>query len=204
MPSQRKAEELTITLLAQGVSVAETARSAGISERTMYRRLQDPAFVAKVEEARAKVAGIIQGRVMAQMAVIGEGALELVFLGLEAARELRALPQKPAPSMAWVVAQKEILSQGAKAIRLLLERNEKQGGGDGRGGAPWGSSANFYLQGDSTKILPKPDWGTEGCPYPKEQRTRIANIWERIEAVVRKEHHASPASDPDPDQDKEN
>jgi hypothetical protein len=42
-----------VTALAAGGSLAAAAAHAGCSERTVYRRLQDPAFKAAVEQARA-------------------------------------------------------------------------------------------------------------------------------------------------------
>jgi len=47
------ADETLVTLLASGVTRQQAAQSAGVGERTVYRRLEDPAFRAKIEEARA-------------------------------------------------------------------------------------------------------------------------------------------------------
>jgi hypothetical protein len=43
---------LLITALAGGASVAEAARRAGVSERTAWRRLDDPDFCERVEDVR--------------------------------------------------------------------------------------------------------------------------------------------------------
>jgi AraC-like DNA-binding protein len=42
-----------VTALAAGGSLAAAAAHAGCSERTVYRRLQDPEFKARVQQARA-------------------------------------------------------------------------------------------------------------------------------------------------------
>jgi hypothetical protein len=41
--------------LAAGLTAAEAAKAAGVSERTVRRRLSDPEFVAKIEAARREV-----------------------------------------------------------------------------------------------------------------------------------------------------
>ena len=44
-----QADTLLITLLAKGATVAQAARQAGVSERTVYRRRQQPDFQARVD-----------------------------------------------------------------------------------------------------------------------------------------------------------
>lgn len=44
-----------ITALAAGQSVADAARAAGLSDRTVRRRLQDPTFSAAVDLSRAEL-----------------------------------------------------------------------------------------------------------------------------------------------------
>lgn len=48
--------------VASGTSVREAARSSGLSERTGYRRLQDPTFRRRVSEIRALFLGEAVGR----------------------------------------------------------------------------------------------------------------------------------------------
>ena len=47
------ADETLVVLLAGGATRQQAAQSAGVGERTVYRRLEDPAFRARIEEARA-------------------------------------------------------------------------------------------------------------------------------------------------------
>jgi len=55
-PSGKKRGDLALLLaLAQGLSVPKAAAKAGLSERTAYRRLQDPDFKARVTRARAEM-----------------------------------------------------------------------------------------------------------------------------------------------------
>jgi hypothetical protein len=48
---RRNADWLLVVAVAQGRTVAEAA-AAGISERTVYRRLTDPAFQFRVDEVQ--------------------------------------------------------------------------------------------------------------------------------------------------------
>ena len=56
MSGQRKTDATFITALACGASVEAAARKAGMSERTAYRRLAEPAFRDRVTQARADTA----------------------------------------------------------------------------------------------------------------------------------------------------
>ena len=63
--SNKAAEQALLAALAIGATVENAARKAGISERTAYRRLADPDFQARVEQARrenmARTAGMLTG-----------------------------------------------------------------------------------------------------------------------------------------------
>ncbi len=53
-PGVRKNADVAIlATLAGGGTVEEAAKQAGVSERTVYRRLEEPAFKRQVSEARA-------------------------------------------------------------------------------------------------------------------------------------------------------
>jgi hypothetical protein len=58
----KKNDAPLIMALATGFSVAESARRAGFGERTVYRRLAEPAFRAQVVEARAQMFSQAVGR----------------------------------------------------------------------------------------------------------------------------------------------
>ena len=62
---KRAAEQTLLTALAFGATVENAARKAGIGERTAYRRLADPAFQARLEQARLdavlRTAGMLTG-----------------------------------------------------------------------------------------------------------------------------------------------
>jgi hypothetical protein len=50
--SELKGDDKLLTALVSGCHIENAARSAGISERTAYRRLEDPEFRAKLEQSR--------------------------------------------------------------------------------------------------------------------------------------------------------
>jgi hypothetical protein len=54
-----------VTALAAGGSLAAVAAHAGCSERTVYRRLQEPEFKARVQQARADMVGQAVGQLSA-------------------------------------------------------------------------------------------------------------------------------------------
>ncbi len=53
--SRRSSDELLVSALAAGLSQPAAARHAGVSERTVRRRLEDGEFAASVDHARAAV-----------------------------------------------------------------------------------------------------------------------------------------------------
>ena len=52
---RRKGDSGLVAALAGGATVRDAARSAGVSERTAHRRLEDAAFARRVAEARAEL-----------------------------------------------------------------------------------------------------------------------------------------------------
>jgi hypothetical protein len=62
---RRGADQALLQALACGATVENAARKAGISERTAYRRLDDAAFVAQLNQLRAEMvqrtAGMLTG-----------------------------------------------------------------------------------------------------------------------------------------------
>lgn len=52
-PSRRRGNAVLATALASGATYAVAARQAGVSERTVKRRMTDPAFLAQVNEVHA-------------------------------------------------------------------------------------------------------------------------------------------------------
>jgi hypothetical protein len=49
---KHKSDPALISLLAAGNTVQETAKLVGVPERTIFRRLEDPDFIQKIDETR--------------------------------------------------------------------------------------------------------------------------------------------------------
>jgi hypothetical protein len=62
---KKNRDDEIITALAAGGNIASAARHAGVSERTVRRRLADPAFARKVDEARTEMVRAVVGRLAA-------------------------------------------------------------------------------------------------------------------------------------------
>src|SRR5436305_1874677 len=68
------ADELLALGLAQGQTVSDAARAAGISERTAHRRLDDPAFNQRVDQLRS----LMIARALGGMSALLADAVEAV------------------------------------------------------------------------------------------------------------------------------
>jgi hypothetical protein len=98
-----------IAALAAGASVPAAARAGGVSERTAYRRLEDPAFRQAVEDARADI--------------VARAVAKLSAASTEAAETLRRLLYSDM-DFAKLAAARSILELGAK-LREQLDLSER-------------------------------------------------------------------------------
>jgi hypothetical protein len=62
---RRRCEAALIAALSAGAGIAKAAQHAGVSERTVYRRLADAGFRARVDRARAEVVEQVVSRLVA-------------------------------------------------------------------------------------------------------------------------------------------
>jgi hypothetical protein len=107
--SRTSADAKLIALLAGGMTVAGAAITAKVSEATIYRRLKDPRFQAKIESARRD----FLERALAGLAA---GANEAVVT-------LRALLREDDPKLKHAVARSILELGGAlREERDLAER----------------------------------------------------------------------------------
>jgi AcrR family transcriptional regulator len=125
--------EILLTALANGASIENVARKAGVSVRTVYRRLEDPGFRAKLERRRleavqrisdvltsASVAAIktlldIQQDVTAPASVRRAAARDVLELNLRY-REIAPLEQR-------VAAIEEFVTSGLRGPPLPEEND---------------------------------------------------------------------------------
>jgi len=107
--SRVKANPQLIVSLACGQSVAEAAKSTGISERTIYRRLQEPEFIAAICDARETLLDQASGELAASMRA--------------AAQTLKGLLESESEKTR-LFAAREILSLGVK-VRVLINHEAR-------------------------------------------------------------------------------
>jgi hypothetical protein len=101
---RKNADEVLIAALAGGKPVAQAAKLAGVSERTVYRRLADSLWRRRVAAARTEMLARAVG-------VLAEGTAA-------AAATLRLLLRSDSPSVQ-LAAARAILDQTTRGIELL-------------------------------------------------------------------------------------
>jgi hypothetical protein len=101
---RKSADDVLITALAGGKPVAQAAKLAGVSERTVYRRLADSLWRRRVAAARTEMLARAVG-------VLAEGTAA-------AAATLRLLLRSDSPSVQ-LAAARAILDQTTRGIELL-------------------------------------------------------------------------------------
>ena len=101
---RKKEEENLILALACGATVEAAARQCKLHERTVYRRLEDPAFQARVQEARGEMVKRSAG-----MLTAAAGA---------SVQTLLALQRDSAPPAVRLGAARAVLELGIKVREL--------------------------------------------------------------------------------------
>jgi hypothetical protein len=101
----KKVDESLILALACGASVETAARQCKVSERTIYRRLKDAAFLAEVREARAEM--------------VKRSAGMLTAASGEAVRTLMSLQKDSVPPAVRLGAARAVLEIGIKVRELV-------------------------------------------------------------------------------------
>lgn len=93
---RHSADDRLATAIAAGRAVRDAATDAGVAERTAFRRLQDPEFVAKVDRLRSEVVGTAMNRLATAttqaadvlVALLAEGDANVRFRASKALLEL--------------------------------------------------------------------------------------------------------------------
>jgi hypothetical protein len=110
---------LLVLCLAAGLSVAATARKAGVSARTVRRRLADPAFRTEVQETRSRMVQAAVGKLAASAGLSVQALRELARSGsLETARVSAA---KTLLEFLFRGAELDVLARELEALRQELE-----------------------------------------------------------------------------------
>lgn len=107
---KKKAETELVLTLACGASPENAAQKAGVSVRTVYRRLAEPAFRAQVSELRAEMARRTAGM--------------LTAAGLGAIRTLTTLQESAVSESVRLSAARAVIELGCK-LRESVELTEQ-------------------------------------------------------------------------------
>ncbi len=109
-PQRRKNEDPLLLALACGATVESAARQCGLSDRSVYRRLQDPEFKKRLDRVRADM--------------IQRSAGMLTAAAGEAVRTLLALQKEATPAAVRLGAARAILEVGMK-VRQVVEFEQR-------------------------------------------------------------------------------
>ena len=101
---RKKEDESLVLALACGATVEAAARQCKLHERTVYRRMEDPAFRARVQEARGEM--------------VRRSAGMLTAAAGESVRTLLALQRDPTPPAVRLGAARAVLELGIKVREL--------------------------------------------------------------------------------------
>ena len=111
MPRTRKnSDETLLTALACGATVASAAHSAGMSPRTVHRRLKEPAFQERLRQARADM--------------VHRTSAMLTAAGLESVKTLLTLQQAECPAGVRLGAARSIIDLGIR-LREFVDLQER-------------------------------------------------------------------------------
>jgi AcrR family transcriptional regulator len=102
MPQQgrRNADQALLVALACGATVEAAARNAGVSQATVYRRLQDPEFQKRVQQVRSDMVQRTAGM--------------LTAASMEAVKTLLELQKTPVPAAVRLGAARSVIELGTK------------------------------------------------------------------------------------------
>ena len=108
--SRKKADGALLMALACGATVESAARKTGLGERTVYRRLADPAFQEQLANLRFET--------------VQRSAAMLSAASLEAVKTLVALQDASVPPPVRLGAARSILEFGSK-LREMVELEQR-------------------------------------------------------------------------------
>jgi hypothetical protein len=127
---RKKNEDALLSALACGATAEAAAKQCGVSDRTVYRRMEDPGFKARLRDVRADM--------------VRRSAGMLTAAAGEAIRALLALLKESAPPTVRLGAARAVLEIGIKVRELaeleaeMQELEERVKGSEGDRGQPYG------------------------------------------------------------------
>jgi hypothetical protein len=107
---RKNADQVLLMALACGATVEAAARTAGVSEPTVYRRLKDPEFCQQLQQTRSEMVQRTAGMLTAS--------------GMESVKTLLELQKSSSPCAVRLGAARSVLELGMK-IREVADLEER-------------------------------------------------------------------------------
>src|SRR5438034_2765520 len=107
---RRNADDMLLMALACGATIEAAAQKVGVSQATVYRRLQDPEFQKRLQQLRSDM--------------VKRASSTLNAAGVEAVKTLLALLQSGVPPAVRLGAARSILEIGIK-MREVTDLEER-------------------------------------------------------------------------------
>jgi transposase-like protein len=176
----KKVETILVTALAKGATVAQAARQAGVSERTVYRRRQHPEFQARIDA--------IQNDMLQRVTALLPKAAE------EGIHSLVTLQEKSTPPSVRRAAARDILDVGMRLREaadlekrlLALENGVANAGASSAapaGSPPPNRKGSCRCQVSSPNRLP-----TRLDPWLSPDTRRPRGLWLHVAASAGRGH----------------
>jgi hypothetical protein len=86
MTKRRRGDHVLVPALARGETIARAAAQAGVSERTVYRRLSEPGFRTQISEARGILIDQATGQLVGATEAAISSLIELLSANAETVR----------------------------------------------------------------------------------------------------------------------
>jgi hypothetical protein len=131
---KKTGDEALLLALASGLSVPKAAATAGVSERTAYRRLRELAFRSRVAETRVEIVSATVGR----LAALGSASADALEKLLKSKAEpVRLGAARTALEYMFKSNEQQTLARQLDDLRAEVEAMKKNGDGhDATGGKP--------------------------------------------------------------------
>jgi hypothetical protein len=159
---KRNLDDGLVAALAAGASNVAAAARAGVNERTVRRRLEDPAFRGRVDEARADLVRQAVGKLAEVGALAGETLAALVREGESGTVKLGAC--RAVLEYMFRGIEVDALARQVAELRRELEGLKRGDGGHQGGVEPAEEAGSRPPGGDADP----PAGGLEGGPRPPD------------------------------------
>jgi hypothetical protein len=168
---RKNADGQLAVLLAAGLSITKAAAKAKVGERTVYRRLKDPDFRRRVEEARAAMVAKTVGR-LAALGNLAVGQLHGLLSRETTGEQVRLGAARAALDFLFRSHEQQTLAKQLEELKKQVEEVAQRGHGnfDAAGGedpettGPVHAEGKPAVDGDPPRpgANPDPGWDDAG------------------------------------------